>query len=437
MGVDCLPRSEMTPDEVAAMFADADAARREGDAAAGLDFDHDPEELFDVQPGKLRRGASQVVTLANGDVHVCFGSGCPHLVTDSDGTLVCGATGVIVGVQHAANADPNNTGRCSGSANPDDTAGTPQGGWMKRRDMWSASVEAHRYAAVVGDEDVEYMPTQSEKDAKARQTLKRGALCVDEVAVVDANKRCRASKRELVGCDALQKLTVEASGIIDKLVSTTRTAGDSGVTEQKLDPRLQNVDFVRKLAVRRWLKHCAEGSGRLCLDSLNDVFVNVNNFVKEQRELARAQNDATLSKHKKSKVFSGWLKYHVSKHIVTVWRMACLSEHMVNNARHSDSFRPFVAGVLYGLKRGVFLNDGRCVVPPLEALAAELPQLRSQNATAAAKQLHSSSHRGLCTLHHAISSLTKSTPSDDCLEAVNQSVRSAAELQKLVLASVR
>ena len=37
-----------------------------------------------------------------------------------------------------AGHDPSWTGRSTGSANPDDTAGTPVGGWVKRRDMFKA-----------------------------------------------------------------------------------------------------------------------------------------------------------------------------------------------------------------------------------------------------------------------------------------------------------
>ena len=39
----------------------------------------------------------------------------------------------------------------------------------------------------------------------------------------------------------------------------------------------------------------------------------------------------------------------------------------------SDSFRPFAAGILYSLKRGLYLVDGTCVVPVLDELSAHLP----------------------------------------------------------------
>jgi len=90
---------------------------------------------------------------------------------------------------------------------------------------------------------------------------------------------------------------------------------------------------------------------------------------------------------------------------------------MRDNKRGNDSFRPFAAGVLYSFKRGVYLNDGTCVVPALEALAVHLPALRSPQSTALAKQLQSSSHRGICSfLHRSIASMA-SLSDDETAEA--------------------
>ena len=89
---------------------------------------------------------------------------------------------------------------------------------------------------------------------------------------------------------------------------------------------------------------------------------------------------------------------------------------MRDNKRGNDSFRPFAAGVLYSFKRGVYLNDGTCVVPALEALAVHLPALRSPQSTALAKQLQSSSHRGICSFHRSIASMA-SLSDDETAEA--------------------
>ena len=77
---------------------------------------------------------------------------------------------------------------------------------------------------------------------------------------------------------------------------------------------------------------------------------------------------------------------------------------MKEKAKNTESFRPFISGVLYALKRGVALSDGTAVVPQLPELADALPALRATAANSAAKTIHASSHRGLCTLHRSIAS---------------------------------
>ena len=89
---------------------------------------------------------------------------------------------------------------------------------------------------------------------------------------------------------------------------------------------------------------------------------------------------------------------------------------MRDNKRGNDSFRPFAAGILYSFKRGIYLNDGMCVVPALDALAVHLPALRSPQSTPAAKQLQSSSHRGICSFHRSISSMESMNDEDDAAE---------------------
>ena len=89
---------------------------------------------------------------------------------------------------------------------------------------------------------------------------------------------------------------------------------------------------------------------------------------------------------------------------------------MRDNKKGNDSFRPFAAGILYSFKRGLYLSDGTCVVPELASLAASLPALRSAQSTAAAKQLQSSSHRGICSFHRSISSVAQMPEGEAPLE---------------------
>lgn len=97
--------------------------------------------------------------------------------------------------------------------------------------------------------------------------------------------------------------------------------------------------------------------------------------------------------------------------VVQLW-LACqrtpyfLSRRKVNG----DSFRAFVAGMMYALKRGVYLANGDAIVPRLTSIAKLLPTLRSTAESNAARSLQASSHRGLCTLHKCVASC----PTTDC-----------------------
>jgi len=91
--------------------------------------------------------------------------------------------------------------------------------------------------------------------------------------------------------------------------------------------------------------------------------------------------------------------------------------------------------VLYSLKRGVYLEDGTCVVPELETLAAHLPALRSTYNTPQAKQLQSSSHRGICTLHRSITSIAEMEPDEaaQVRQLLMDAARQAALLRETVV----
>ena len=98
--------------------------------------------------------------------------------------------------------------------------------------------------------------------------------------------------------------------------------------------------------------------------------------------------------------------------VVALWSACCRTPYMQNARRGTDAYRPFVCGVIYASKRGVTLNDGSVVVPTCPQLAEALPQLRGTGGNAHAKTLHSSSHRGLCTLSRCIASVPQNKQRD-------------------------
>ncbi len=344
---------------------------------------------------------------AQGDVHACFGMRCKHVRLSHENQYVCTLSGRVIGVEHTGDADPGWTGRSTGSANPDDSAGTPVGGWVKRRNMYAASVAAYQMASQMSDAEVAPVVVAP---APSAPPLKRGALCVDEDPDTShAPKKPRSSRKDNWTREAIDKLASEAVGVIDKLfIAMPRAPAEAPPP----DPRLQNLEFVKAVAIRKYVKRCADGESALNLDVLNNVLVHANEFVREQRAAAAARRDAAAvsaasARMRSNAGYSGQIRNQLSQLIVSLWRASCLTKHFQSAKKGSDSFKPFAAGILYALKRGLYLDDGTCVVPALEELAAHLPALRSASSTPAAKQLQSSSHRGICSIQRALTSISQ------------------------------
>jgi len=418
------------------LFRQADEARREEERARSDDSSDSDDDS--CEGGRRHRERPKITVDATGDIHVCFGVRCPHVVLDRENNWVCNISGLVVGNEYAREQDPSWTGRCTGSANPDDSAGTPVGGWSKRRDMYAASVAAFRSAHSVSDAEVAPQPTR-QSAAGAAPSVKRGALCVDEVAAEPAQpKRPRSTRRENWTRDAIAKLAAEAHGVIDKLFIVHTPASSEPAKRAPLDARLQNLDFVRPLALRSYVKACREGQQELNLDAITNVLIHANEFVRSQRALAaqQLQEAATVAKRRKASraCLSGQVTNLLAQLIVSLWRAACLTKHFQTAKKGADSFQPFAAGVLYSLKRGLYLADGTCAVPALDELAKHLPALRSASSTAAAKRLQSSSHRGICSIQRSLASIAEMTAEEaqPALELLRDASRQGAFLREMV-----
>jgi hypothetical protein len=417
--------------EIDELFALADQAREEMQVGS---------ELAQLRGDETKTHASkngQVVYSfdSRGDVHACFGMQCSHVRLNQENQYVCGVSGHVVGIEHACDPDPVWTGRSRTSANPDDTAGTPVGGWIKRRDMYAASVAAYKMASQISDAEI--APVVSAAPAPA-PAIKRGALCVDEVPDEQpAPKKPRScSRKENWSREAVDKLANEAIGVIDKLfIATPKTQPDAPAP----DPRLQNLEFVKAMAIRKYVKRCVDGESELNLDVLSNVIIHANEFVRAQRlaataRRAAAESSAATARGRSNAVFSGQIRNQLSHLIVSLWRASCLTKHFQSAKKGSDSFKPFAAGILYSLKRGLYLDDGTCVVPVLEELAAHLPALRSASSTPAAKQLQSSSHRGICSIQRALTSISQMDREEalPALTLLRDASRQGAFLRELV-----
>lgn len=457
----------MTPSciDIDALFDFAEEAKRQSQIDEGEDDQNDMDEddevfkrMFANAGGRLRTGRATCSNMPDGDVHVCFGAQCPHAEVTREKQIVCTLTGRVVGVEHSRDQEAGWTGRSTGSANPDDTAGTPVGGWVKRRDMFVASTQAWQLSLNFGDADQapskHYVPplARPAKPASERAPTKRGALCVDvDGPSVDGastsnpqdSRRQRVGRRETWTRDAVEKLTIEAATVINKLFivdnETPNAPAPPPPEAEARDPRFENLDFVRTLALKRYVKACAIGAQQLNLSVLNDVCVHANAFVRARRQQAVTDDSATSATSVKGRrrgaCYQGPVRNLIARLIVGLWHAACLTPYMLQNRKGNDSFRPFAAGVLYSLKRGVYLENGTCVVPELESLAAHLPALRSTHSTPVAKQLQSSSHRGICSLHRSMTSISGMDPKETThvTQLLTDAARQAALLREIVV----
>ena len=408
-------------------------------------------ELASVSNGE------RVIPLPNGDYHVCLGTQCKFAFVDADRQLICSKTGFQVGSDMHVEVDSTWTGRSTTSANPDDVGGTPVGGWVKRRDMFAASQAAFSDAAErFIDVEPVYVPDSKELAAKEKKAApKRGALCVDEIRENQPAKRTRVSKKSALSLDTRRKMELEAVTVINKLItrivgtaSKSRGVGASDIraqaaaavasngTEKAPDPRLQNLEFVRNAALKRMFKTQVADRRSLSLDGVHNLCVYVNAFVRGQRKLAEAYNTRVRNGQVATgeTEFTGRNRTLSAKHIVALWAACCKTPYIAQNARSTDSFRPFASGVLYTLKRGLKLRNGMEIIPSLPELAAQLPCLRSQQATPAAKQLQSSSHKGVCSLHRSISSIENASSAEQAqiYEAFQSAVSAGESLKKNV-----
>lgn len=380
----------------------ADAMPSEDDLFAAM------EEALVIE-GVARGGccggeaACTPIYLANGDVHLCAGRYCLDVELNSDKHYVCRYTGIVTG--RLAVREDFSTGRNAGSSNPDDHCGEPVGGtWRPKKDQVALSHLAYQHADSLGakaDEDNMYVAADGPKKAPGGAS-KRGARCVDDQSTPELppeakrQRQRQGARRVADSREEFAALCEEAQTTMNKLVNFEKR-----IEAKKVAAAVPRVDAgaLFDAAVRKYRKECAGNNETPTLDALHNIALRASQIAAEQ--------------HKKQAVVEGYsalllrarTRQSVATLAVLLWLASCATPYMKDSSkRGADSFRPFVAGVLYALKRGVSLKDGTVVLPHCDELADALPALRATAANSAAKAIHASSHRGLCTLHRSIAS---------------------------------
>ena len=412
-----------TDTDIEKSWADYEIARREI-----CDDDDDPVVL---------------VPLSDGDVHLCRGHRCPHVELLSDKSYVCALTGMYIGV--LSTREDRSTGRFEGSNDVDLKAGEVVVKWKAKRNAVDLSEQAVLLSqniddampvpsspsdetVDVGKVDLERVDvdepaiasaqTQTKRGRKRKNIVKRGARCVDEVAAAPEPK-----KRALVETtDAMLALTHEAACVIRKLVCYTEKA-ERNVDENVAlrhgrvtvdDPRLCDEHALYENALRRYVKEVVSSGGVPTLDDAVSLSIVANKVSSEAKQRATTM---ALQKKNASILLRVRVREILSSLIAQIWVACEKTPYMITSRRPSDSFKPLAAGLVYALKRGVFLSSGSAILPKCPELTSALPVLRETARGSAAKSLHSASHRGLCTLHRAMASCEDESVFSDCVHS--------------------
>ena len=367
----------------------------------------DDEDMFGP-----RRAMPALVRLPCGDLHLCgAGYPCKFLVPNDDHVLVCQYSGVEHGPEQTEEFFDLNGGMGKRSGDPDQNCGEPvYGKWTKRVDPVAASKAAFE-AARGFDESNTSIPSQyvpyvpdSEKQAARKQT-KRGALCVGEAPPPPSSRRGRISKKNINDRSTVINLQAEAESVLSKLINYDRVSAfkrkpEGDKVERKKpppDPRMCDEKFVFNASVKKYVRGCMATGTPPSVDAIHNLSLMAQTISKKAREEAASIRGESIRSAKFRSSCAGL--------IVALWSAACASPYMSNAKRGTDAFRPFVCGCIYGFKRGVNLPDGSVLIPTCPELAAALPVLRGTGGNALAKTLHSSSHRGLCTISRCIASV--------------------------------
>lgn len=115
--------------------------------------------------------------------------------------------------------------------------------------------------------------------------------------------------------------------------------------------------------------------------------------------------------------------------VIQLWKCSQNTPYMKSNRRPSDVFRPFAAGVLFSMRRGIYLESGVCVVPRCEFISHHLSSLHAVQRGTEAHRTHLMAHRGVNTLQRCMLSLC----GDGNVESVYESSITAAANLKTCL----
>jgi hypothetical protein len=314
--------------------------------------------------------------------------------------------------------------------------------WKMKRDAFADSVKAYNMSTTISIDEIAtgaitHTLTHSHNATNTHITdkqeeqpaAKRGAPCLGDVneGSMETQKLIRASKRANVieRAGTRDRLMSEAAQVARRLLSTLE--GFHATCNQEhtaRDHRFENYDFVFSVGVRRYVARCRENGEPVQISTIHDICISSNAFVKQAVREAQQRERAIKVKEIAT---DGCTIDLCASLIVSIWSAVCITSYFMKH-QSGDAFKPFASGIMYALKRGLWLPNGVMIIPQLDDLSAQLPVLRSLVASSTAKQLQAASHKGLCAIHKAISSID--TMDLDSRQTVQQRLSVSASIAR-------
>jgi hypothetical protein len=344
--------------------------------------------------------SSTLVRLPDGDLHVCTNL-CPYAEPTLDafghktGECTCPHSGRVIRQALEPRTDRSTGRSMTQAANVDGSTAVNETFQVRWRvDHRRASARAYLASASLVDADVEWRRPEDEKPcarpSKAPSSA-RGVRCAPKLSTLHAQ-----------AADVLTRLlTVAGAGA----ARAARPAGPPSLPQGRAPPQSCGVPrHLFRKAFERALRHYVTTSITLGATPSMDVISNIALAV--HRTLA--QQVGRRCEHTRALQYP-LFRSRVASLVVTLWTCALQTPYMRERPCGTESFRSFCVGVVYALKRGVALPEAHDVlVPRIDRFETMLLSHRIAPSNRKLRALHSSSHRGLCTLHRCIASLETS-----------------------------
>ena len=377
----------------------------------GSSSDTDVDESDDVIDMKLSEARACFVRLPDGDIHMC-NEDCQYTVPDAFGYCVCQYTGLVVSCVIESRSD-HCTGRSIFSSDPDHQR---QSIWNKKKNMAKASSASHIMAR--GFDDT-VMPLPLKNHAVKQKVARRGALCVDAThatAVLVHRMRARPGFSH-DATDTPDGLLVESAiTIYDKLLrrpqkcglesESSNSATDSNVVTSHVDPRLLNASVLYTTALKKYIREMSLVGLPPTLDAAHNIALAVKSIVQTNTQAASSVPAEAASVGGIAKTLE--FREYAARLAVSMWTAVSTTPYMKKSKRSSDGFPSFCVGIYYAFKRGLHLPDGTSLIPQIQSFVDEIPTTYEIARDVRCKQLHATSHKGLCTLHRCIASVAES-----------------------------